>query len=87
MDKNNFFDKSIDTIKSIGDKYDDHIKKKAIKNVDKNLMLHDLTVDDIETDDYEAMVSEEMSKIKENYSSNVTKVALGALGLDLLFGV
>jgi len=87
MDKNNFFNKSLDTIKGIGDKYDKYIKKKAIKNVDENLMLHNLTADDIESDDYEAMISEEMSKIKVEYSSNVAKVALGALGLDLLFGV
>jgi len=35
MGKENFFDKTIDTIKDIGDKYDEHIKNKAIKNVDK----------------------------------------------------
>ena len=87
MDKDNFFDKSVNTISSIGDKYDDHIKSKAIKNVDENLKLHNLTAEDIEDDDYEAMISDEMSKIKENYSSNIAKVALGALGLDLLFSV
>ncbi len=87
MKKDNFFDKSINAISSIGDKYDDHIKSKAVKNVDENLKLHNLTAQDIEDDDYEAMISDEMSKIKENYSSNVAKVALGALGLDLLFSI
>ena len=87
MNKDNFFDKSLDAISSIGDKYDEHIKNKAIKIVDENIKLHDLTAQDIEEDDYEAMVSEEISKIKENYSSNIAKVALGALGLDLLFSV
>ena len=91
MKDNNIIDKSIETISDIGDtissKYNNHIKQKAIKNVDENLKLHDLTAQDIEDDDYEAMISDEMSKIKENYSSNVAKVALGALGLDLLFGV
>lgn len=87
MNKDNFFDKSIDTIKGIGDKYDEHIKNKAIKIVDENITSNNLEIEDIEQDDYEAMVSEEMTKIKENYSSNAAKVALGALGLDLLFSV
>ena len=87
MEKKYFFDKSVDAINSIGDKYDKHIKRKAMKKVDENLKQHNLTADDIEIDDYEAMVNEEMSEIREKYASNTAKVALGALGLDLLFGV
>ena len=86
MSNDNFIDKSIDSIKGIGDKYDNHIKAKAIKNVDENLLAHSLCIDDIEEEDYEAMVSEEMSKIKENYSSNIAKVGFSLLGLDLLLG-
>ncbi len=86
MSKDNFIDKSIDTINGIGNKYDEHIKEKAIKEVDRTLSLHNLNAEDIEEDDYEAMVSEEISKIKENYSSNIAKVGFSLLGLDLLLG-
>ena len=40
----------------------------------------------IEEDDYEAMISEEMNKLKEKYSSNIAKVGFSLLGLDLLLG-
>ena len=91
MNKDNFLDKTINSITDIGDnvlsRYDNHIKEKAIKIVDENITSLNLNVEDIESDDYEAMVSEEVSKIKEQYASNTAKVGLSLLGLDLLFGV
>lgn len=90
MGKDNFIDRSIETVSELGDtvtsKYDKHIKKKAIKKVDEKISALGLSIDDIEADDYEAMVSEAMSEIKEQYSSNTTKVVLGLFGLDLLLG-
>jgi len=87
---NNFIDKSLNTLSdlsnSITGKYDKHIKKKAIEQVDENIIKIGLKIDDIDSDDYEAMISEEMIKIKEEYSSNTAKVGLSLLGLDLLFG-
>ena len=91
MSKDNFLDNTINSISDVGtnisNKYDNHIKQKAIKIVDENISSINLKVEDIESDDYEAMISEAMSEIKKEYSSNVAKVALGALGLDLLFSV
>ena len=86
MSKDNFIDKSINAIGSVGDKYDDHIKQKAIRNVDKTLLLHKLKIEDIDNDDYEAMISDEISKIKVDHSLNLAKVGFSLLGLDMLFG-
>jgi len=79
-------DKSIEIFTDITDKYDTHIKKKAIKNVGEKLLLHSLKVEDIESDDYETMISDEMCKIKQEYAANAAKVGLSLLGLDLLLG-
>ena len=81
----NLKDKSIEIFTDITDKYDTYIKMKAIKQVDEKLLLHSLKVEDIASDDYEAMIDSEMSKIKEEYASNTAKVGLSLLGLDLLF--
>ncbi len=87
---NNFIDKSLDTISELSDsitgKYDEHIKKKALKQVDEMIKSQGLDIEDIEEDDYEAMVSEAMLEIKEEYASNTAKVGFSLLGLDLLFG-
>ena len=87
---NNFIDKSLNTISEFGNsvtsKYDEHIKNKAIKQVDEMIVAQGLNIDDISKDDYEAMVNEAMIEIKEEYASNTTKVALAALGLDLFLG-
>ena len=86
----NFIDKSLNTLSefsnSVTSKYDEHIKNKAIKQVDEMIVAQGLNIDDIEQDDYEAMVNEAMIEIKEEYASNTTKVALAALGLDIFLG-
>ena len=82
----NLKDKSLEILSNITNKYDTHIKKKAIKNVDEKLLLHSLKVEDIESDDYETMISDEMCKIKQEYATNAAKVGLSLLGLDLLLG-
>ena len=91
MKENNLIDKSINTISdisnSISSKYDNHLKEKAIKKVDEKLLLHKLKVEDIEQDDYEAMISDAISEIKKDYATKTAQIALGALGLDILFGL
>ncbi len=86
MSKDNFIDKTINAVSSIGDKYDNHIKEKAIKKVDEKLLLHKLKVEDIESDDYEAMISDAIREIKEEYATKTAQVGIGLLGLDILFG-
>ena len=71
---------------NISNKYDKHLKEKAIKIVDEKLVLHNLKVEDIAKDDYEAMISDAISQLKENYATKVAQGAMAALGFDLLFG-
>ncbi|RLA84288.1 MAG: hypothetical protein DRG78_01885 [Epsilonproteobacteria bacterium] len=90
MSKNNFVDKSIETISDIGSgissKYENHLKEKAIKIVDEKLLLNSLKIEDLEDDDYEAMVSDAISQLKENYATKVAQGTMAVLGFDLLFG-
>ena len=87
---NKLLDKSLDTIGNItddiNDKYQTHLRKKAIKKVDEKLLLHNIKIEDISSDDYETMISEAISEIKADYATNTAKVALSALGLDMVFG-
>ena len=91
MNENNLLDKSLSKISNITEnitsKYDNHLKEKAIKKVDEKLLLHKLKVEDIEQDDYVAMISDAISEIKEDYATKTAQIALGALGLDVLFGL
>ena len=88
--KDNLLDKSLETISNItdgiGDKYQTHLRQKAIKKVDEKLLLHNIKIEDLSSDDYETMISDAISEIKEDYATKTAQVALGALGLNILFG-
>ena len=88
--RNDFLDKTLNTIaelnNSISTKYNSHIKIKAIRKVNEQIKVSGLNIDDIEKDDYEIMVYEVITEIKEEYSSKTAKVGLSLLGLDLLLG-
>jgi hypothetical protein len=90
MDKENMLNTSVDAIKNLPNqvlsKYETFIRQKAIKKVDEKLTLHKLTPDDISKEDYEAMVSEAIKDIKEDYATKAAQGALALLGLDLLTG-
>ncbi len=90
MSDKNILNSPIETIgnmkSDISSKYDNHIKEKAIKKVDELLQLHKLKAEDIEPDDYEAMVSDAISEIKKGYVSKAATVGFSLLGLDLLLG-
>ena len=87
----NVLETTTSTIKSttsnITDKYDQHVKKRAIKKVSKTLKESNLSVSNIEPDDYEAMVSDAIKDINSNYSKKAAQVGLSLLGLDLIFGI
>ena len=74
--------------KSATDMYDKHIREKSMKVVDEKLELNGLKIEDIDSNDYEAMVVSDASKdIQSNYNKKIAQVGLSALGLDLLFGL
>lgn len=73
--------------KSATDVYDKHIRDKAMKVVNEKLEQTGLNFEDIDSKDYEAMVSDASKDIQSNYNKKIAQVGLSALGLDLLFGL
>ncbi len=90
MTSKNKLDQAIESIKngvdSVGDKYDSHIRQKAVEIVNKKIKEKGLEIDQIEEDDYEAMVSDLSKDIKEDYAKKASGGLLAFIGLDLLFG-
>ena len=81
---------AIDSIKNgidtVGDKYDDHIKEKAVEQVNKKLDEKNLDIENIEENDYEAMVSDLSKDIREDYAKKASQGLLAVIGLDFLLG-
>lgn len=73
--------------KSATDMYDKHIREKSMKVVNEKLEQNGLNIEDIDSKDYEAMVSDASKDIQSNYNKKLAQVGLSALGLDLLFGL
>ena len=73
--------------KSATDMYDKHIREKSMKVVNEKLEQNDINIEDIDSKDYEAMVSDASKDIQSNYNKKLAQVGLSALGLDLLFGL
>jgi len=67
--------------------YDEHIREKSMKIVNEKLEQNGLKIEDIDSKDYEAMVSDASKDIQSNYNKKLAQVGLSALGLDLLFGL
>ncbi len=82
-----------DAIKSIKDgantvsnKYEEHIREKAIEKVNAKITEKGLNVEQIESDDYEAMISDLSKDIKEDYAKKASQGLLAFIGLDMLIG-
>lgn len=90
MSPENLLDETIKQIKNsvstVGDKYDSHIKEKAVEKVNEKLTEKGLDVDQIEQDDYESMVSDLSKDIRENYAKKASQGLLAVIGLDFLLG-
>lgn len=90
MSPKNMLDETIQSIKNgvdtIGEKYDAHIREKAVELVNKKIKEKGLEVDQIEEDDYEAMISDLSKDIKEDYAKKASGGLLAFIGLDFLFG-
>ena len=87
----NILEKTTATVKStsknITDRYDLHIRKKAIKEVAKKLKAANLSPSAIGKDEYETMLCDAQKDIKSDYAKKTAQVGLSLLGLDLLFGI
>lgn len=90
MNATTLLDDTIASIKSttqtVGDKYDEHIREKAIEEVNERLKENNLAVDSIEKEDYEVMVSDLSKDIRENYATKASHGLLAIIGLDFLLG-
>lgn len=90
MDPKNILDETIDSIKNgidtIGDKYDAHIREKAVEQVNEKIKEKGVDIEKIEEDDYEAMVSDLSKDIREDYAKKASGGLLAFIGLDFLFG-
>lgn len=90
MSPDNLLDDAIKSIKdganSVSNKYEEHIREKAIEKVNEKIKEKDLEIEKIEQDDYEAMISDLSKDIKEDYAKKASQGLLTFIGLDLLFG-
>ena len=90
MDPKNLLEETIEQIKkgveTVSDKYDNHIREKAVEKVNKTIDDKGLKVDQIESDDYESMVSDLSKDIREDYSKKASQGLLAVIGLDFLLG-
>lgn len=90
MNPKNILDDTVNSIKNgidtIGEKYDSHIREKAVELVNEKIKEKGLEIDQIEQDDYEAMVSDLSKDIREDYAKKASGGLLALIGLDFLLG-
>ena len=82
---------AIESIKSGIDKvdntYESHIREKAIKEVNKKIEEKGLNIEQIQNDDYEAMISDLSKDIKADYAKKTAQGLFAFIGLDMLLGI
>ena len=82
---------AIESIKSgidkVDDTYESHIREKAIKEVNKKIEEKGLSVEQIQNDDYEAMISDLSKDIKADYAKKTAQGLFAFIGLDMLLGI
>ena len=82
---------AIESIKSGIDKvdntYESHVREKAIKEVNKKIEEKGLSVEQIQNDDYEAMISDLSKDIKADYAKKTAQGLFAFIGLDMLLGI
>ena len=81
---------AIESIKSginkVDNTYESHIREKAITEVNKKIEEKGLNIEQIQDDDYEAMISDLSKDIKADYAKKAAQGLLILSGLDFIFG-
>ena len=81
---------AIESIKSGIDKVDNtyelHIIEKAITEVNKKIEEKGLNIEQIQDDDYEAMISDLSKDIKANYAKKAALGLLSFIGFNFILG-
>jgi hypothetical protein len=75
-----------DTKDKVFDMYDGHIREKAVNEVNERISTKGLDVNQIATDDYEAMISDLSKDIKQEYAKKTAQGLFAFIGLDFLLG-
>ena len=81
---------AIESIKSgiekVDNTYESHIREKAIKEVNKKIEEKGLNIEQIQNDDYEAMISDLSKDIRADYAKKAAQGLFAFIGLDLILG-
>jgi len=90
MSAENILDEAIKSLSkaknTVSNKYDNHIREQAVEKVNAKIESKGLDIDQIQQDDYEAMVSDLSKDIREDYAKKASQGLLAVIGLDLLLG-
>ena len=82
---------AIESIKSgigkVDDTYESHIREKAINEVNKKIEEKGLNIEQIQNDDYEAMISDLSKDIKADYAKKTAQGLFAFIGIDMLLGI
>ena len=82
---------AIESIKSgidtVENNYELHIREKAIKEVNKKIEEKGLNIEQIQNDDYEAMISDLSKDIRADYTKKAAQGLFAFIGLDMILGI
>ena len=67
-------------------KLEHFFRQKSIKRVNEKLILH-LKAEDISSEDYEALVELDITKLKKDYAITSLKATFGLFGFSLFIGI
>lgn len=84
---NNAIESIKNGIDKVDNTYESHIREKAIKEVNKKIEEKGLNVEQIQNDDYEAMISDLSKDIKADYAKKTAQGLFAFIGLDMLLGI
>jgi chorismate mutase len=91
MKPEDILNNAIESIKSgidtVENNYELHIREKAIKEVNKKIEEKGLNVEQIQNDDYEAMISDLSKDIKADYAKKAAQGLFAFIGLDMILGI
>ena len=84
---NNAIESIKNGIDKVDNTYESHIREKAIKEVNKKIEEKGLNIEQIQNDDYEAMISDLSKDIKADYAKKAAQGLFAFIGLDMLLGI
>ena len=91
MKPEDLLNNAIESIKSgfdnVENKYESHIREKAIEEVNEKIKEKNIDIEQIAQDDYEAMISDLSKDIKADYAKKTAQGLLAFVGLDMLLGI